>query len=435
MIRTQFILTFCLVPAIAAVTICGCGSSPTPQKAPRATYGKKPLEAQPFQLSAGVAPAIAQGGTATLDRAPESSTAPAVAKLIEEVAAEREPEPVVATTPEVIEEEIAIPEPIIVEPVVVETAEIEIPEVEIVDPDAELPGIVIADPAEPGAIEIVEVELAQEPIIIDEPEVVEDPIRSEEPLINVEFEDEIVTNYADEAHISETLDPTHVDTLILMTGPGKLNILRDPHVDSIIFSAAVIANGKTLGRAPALSSGARVVIDQTALGRPRVRVIDPSQRNGIDYAVDLTVRMPLLEKKSFAVDIQDSMGDISISDFQGELSITSLRGGIEINNGGGTLEISSGKGPCAITGFEGPVKVRDGSGNCSISQITGDLEIWGRAGSLEIRYISGVVTIIDARDGVTVQSVEGNLNLYAVPLADSVIEGVSGSVVSNTGAP
>ena len=385
MIRAQFFLTFCLVPAIAAVTICGCGSSPTPQKAPRTTYGKKPLEAQPFQLSAGVAPAIAQGGTARLDRAPESSTAPAVAKLIEEVVAESEPEPVDATTPEVIEEEIAIPEPIIVEPVVVETAEIEIPEVEIVDPDAELPGIVITDPAEPEVIEIVEVELDEEPIIIDEPEVVEDPIRSEEPLINVEFEDEIVTTYADEAHISETLDPTHVDTLILMTGPGKLNIQRDPHVDNIIFSAAVIANGKTLGRAPALSSGARVVIDQTALGRPRVRVVDPSQRDDIDYAVDLTVRIPILEKNSFAVDIQDSMGDISISDFQGELSITSLRGGIEINNGGGTLEISSGKGPCAITGFEGPVKVRDGSGNCSISQITGNLEIWGRAGSLEVR--------------------------------------------------
>ena len=52
-----------------------------------------------------------------------------------------------------------------------------------------------------------------------------------------------------------------------------------------------------------------------------------------------------------------------------------------------------------------------------------------------MRYISGIVTVIDAREGVTAQSIEGNLNLYAVPLAKSVIEGVSGSVVSKTGAP
>ena len=88
-----------------------------------------------------------------------------------------------------------------------------------------------------------------------------------------------------------------------------------------------------------------------------------------------------------------------------------------------------------MTSFEGPVKIRDGAGNCSLGQISGDIEVWGRNGALEIRYITGNVTAIDGRDGILVQSVEGNLTLYGVPLTDSSIEGVSGSVMSKTGAP
>jgi len=282
-------------------------------------------------------------------------------------------------------------------------------------------------------------EVVEEPVVAEQPEVVEEPVVAAQPIIEIDDESAsdtaIAADFEEDSHISESLDPTHVNTLILMTGPGKLTIEHDPSAEKITFSADVLANGKVLGRATALSSGASIAIDQFALGRPRVRIVDPGNKNGIDYEVNLTVRMPVLEKEPFSLDIQDSSGDIAISEFNGELSITSLYGGIEISDCGGSLDVSSGKGPCNVSGFEGPVKVRDGSGNCFINQITGDVEIWGRGGSLEVRYISGAVTVIDARNGVTVQSIEGNLNLYAVPLNNSVIEGVSGSVVSKTGAP
>jgi DUF4097 and DUF4098 domain-containing protein YvlB len=88
-----------------------------------------------------------------------------------------------------------------------------------------------------------------------------------------------------------------------------------------------------------------------------------------------------------------------------------------------------------VTGFEGAVKVRDGSGDCVLGQVTGNVEVWGRGGNLEIRYISGDLTVIDGREGITVQSVEGNLTMYGTPLSHSTIEGVSGSVMSKTGAP
>ena len=399
MIRTPYYLTLYTFSLIAALTLSGCGSSPSHQTTPRTTYGKTPLQAQPLQLSAGIAPAIARGDS--------GKTEPAAATI----------EPVVAQEPVVIEEPIIAEQPGVIEdPIVADEPE------------------VIEEPAIAEQPEIVE-----EPVVAEQPEVVEEPVVAAQPIIEIDDESAsdtaIAADFEEDSHISESLDPTHVNTLILMTGPGKLTIEHDPSAEKITFSADVLANGKVLGRATALSSGASIAIDQFALGRPRVRIVDPGNKNGIDYEVNLTVRMPVLEKEPFSLDIQDSSGDIAISEFNGELSITSLYGGIEISDCGGSLDVSSGKGPCNVSGFEGPVKVRDGSGNCFINQITGDVEIWGRGGSLEVRYISGAVTVIDARNGVTVQSIEGNLNLYAVPLNNSVIEGVSGSVVSKTGAP
>ena len=399
MIRTPYYLTLYTFSLIAALTLSGCGSSPSHQTTPRTTYGKTPLQAQPLQLSAGIAPAIARGDS--------GKTEPAAATI----------EPVVAQEPVVIEEPIIAEQPEVIEdPIVADEPE------------------VIEEPAITEQPEIVE-----EPVVAEQPEVVEEPVVAAQPIIEIDDESAsdtaIAADFEEDSHISESLDPTHVNTLILMTGPGKLTIEHDPSAEKITFSADVLANGKVLGRATALSSGASIAIDQFALGRPRVRIVDPGNKNGIDYEVNLTVRMPVLEKEPFSLDIQDSSGDIAISEFNGELSITSLYGGIEISDCGGSLDVSSGKGPCNVSGFEGPVKVRDGSGNCFINQITGDVEIWGRGGSLEVRYISGAVTVIDARNGVTVQSIEGNLNLYAVPLNNSVIEGVSGSVVSKTGAP
>jgi len=411
MIRTPYYLTLYTFSLIAALTLSGCGSSPSHQTTPRTTYGKTPLQAQPLQLSAGIAPAIARGDS--------GKTEPAAATI----------EPVVAQEPVVIEEPIIAEQPGVIEdPIVADEPEvIEEPVV------AEQPEVV----EEPVVAE--QPEVVEEPVVAEQPEVVEEPVVAAQPIIEIDDESAsdtaIAADFEEDSHISESLDPTHVNTLILMTGPGKLTIEHDPSAEKITFSADVLANGKVLGRATALSSGASIAIDQFALGRPRVRIVDPGNKNGIDYEVNLTVRMPVLEKEPFSLDIQDSSGDIAISEFNGELSITSLYGGIEISDCGGSLDVSSGKGPCNVSGFEGPVKVRDGSGNCFINQITGDVEIWGRGGSLEVRYISGAVTVIDARNGVTVQSIEGNLNLYAVPLNNSVIEGVSGSVVSKTGAP
>jgi hypothetical protein len=398
MIRITAILTFTVFSMMTSLIFSGCGSAPDRETTVQSTYGRTPLEAQPLQLSAGVAPAISQGTRGNTKPDNQAIPEPVVARVIEEIAAKKAAEPIAEVPPEVIAEPIinvAIdenPDPI---------GEIKPTEVTATE--------VIA--TEITATEVIAIEV--KPTVIPAPEVIAEK----------------------ETQISENLDPRNVDTLILMTGPGKLIIEQDAAATDFTFSAEVISRGQTLDRARSLAAGADIIIDRTAPGRPRVRIVEPRLENGEECQIDLTVKIPLLQQDRFALDIQDSNGDIDISGFSGELSITSLRGALAVSDSGGSLDISSGKGPCTVRGFTGPVKIRDGGGNCAISEISGDVEIWGRGGSLEVRYISGVVTVIDAREGVTVQSIDGNLNLYGVPLGDSIIEGVSGSVVSKTGAP
>ncbi|MGE4619985.1 MAG: hypothetical protein AAEJ04_09290 [Planctomycetota bacterium] len=398
MIRITTILTFTVFSMMTSLIFSGCGSAPERETTVQNTYGRTPLKAQPLQLSAGVAPAISQGSQNQSETDNLAIPEPVVARVIEEIAAKKAADPIAEKQPEVLTE------PIITEPIINVAID------EKPDPVDEI------QPTEVTATEVISAEVIN--AVARPTEVTAAEIIAEK-----------------ETQISEKLDPRNVDTLILMTGPGKLIIEQDTAATDFTFSAEVISRGQTLDRARSLATGADIVIDQTAPGRPRVRIVEPRLENGEECQIDLTVKIPLLQQDRFALDIQDSLGDIDISGFSGELSITSLRGALAISSSGGSLDISSGKGPCDVRGFAGPVKIRDGEGNCTLSEISGDVEVWGRGGSLEVRYISGVVTVIDAREGVTVQSIEGNLNLYGVPLGDSVIEGVSGSVVSKTGAP
>ena len=277
---------------------------------------------------------------------------------------------------------------------------------------------------EAAAIEVAEV-------VIEEP--VADPIESVETARSTV--ERIPTTPSIHPTITETVATNGLERLTLMCGPGSLTILRDRSANQIVATAEVVCHASDPRRQQKLSDGVRLAIDGSTAGLKRIRVIEPPLEAGEECRVHLNIMIPAADDSGFALKIQDSSGDISVADFSGDLSITSLKGSIDVAGGGGSLIISSGHGPCSVTSFEGPIKIRDGAGDCSLGQISGDIEVWGRNGALEIRYITGNVTAIDGRDGILVQSVEGNLTLYGISLTDSSIEGVSGSVMSKTGAP
>ncbi len=377
---------------ICCVLVAGCGSAPDPR--PVAPVTPEVVDAPEIYLAAGVAPAIArQDATETI----ETST-----RAVEETPAVVEPRAGTSLLQiNDLAEQTPLPDPIIekttAEPVVAET----------------IPQPIEEQPAPPPIV--------AETVV--------------EPEKTIPSRDDRTASSEKETQISATLPIDTLEKLVLMSGPGSLTVTEDPDRSEIVFSADVVIRAAGLQRARQLTDAVRIAIDRPAGARPRVRIVEPALQGSEECLVHLTVQVPAGATDRFSFDIQDSHGDIAFHGYRGPLSITSLHGAIEVIDGAGELDISSGSGPCSVTGYEGNVKIRDGAGNCSIGQISGNVEVWGKAGSLEIRYISGNVTAIDGRNGITVQSIEGNLTMYGIPLGDSTIEGVSGSVMSKTGAP
>lgn len=415
---------FMLVLPLLLLTSCGSTpqQQPRPQQTPAAVVDFIPIE-----LAAGVAPVFADEEEAGVRPATDGSSGTRLLQLhpTDSVGAVPTEEVVVRIATkeqlEAIDQALAraadarqypapptpAPDPI----KEIETAEVEGAEVEA------------------AAIEVAEV-------VIEEPAV--DPI---EPVEEARSTFERIPTTPSihptitEPTITETVATHGLERLILMCGPGSLTILRDRSANQIVATAEVVCHASDPRRQQELSDGVRLAIDGPTAGLKRIRVIEPPLEAGEECRVHLNIMLPAADDSGFALKIQDSSGDISVADFSGDLSITSLKGSIDVTGGVGSLIISSGNGPCSVTRFEGPIKIRDGAGDCSLGQISGDIEVWGRNGALEIRYITGNVTAIDGRDGILVQSVEGNLTLYGIPLTDSSIEGVSGSVMSKTGAP
>ncbi|HIG05023.1 MAG TPA: hypothetical protein EYQ08_04730 [Planctomycetes bacterium] len=416
---TSGIPGFMLVLPLLLLTSCGSTPQhqPRPQQTPAAVVDSTPIE-----LAAGVAPVFADEEEAGVRPATDGSSGTKLLQLhpTDSVAAVPTEEVVVRIPTseqlEAVDQALAraadarqypappIPAPDPIEEI--ETAEVETAEIEV------------------AAIEVAEVvieEAAADPI---------EPVEAARSTV-----ERIPTTPSIHPTITETVATNGLERLTLMCGPGSLTILRDRSANQIVATAEVVCHASNPRRQQELSDGVRLAIDGPTAGLKRIRVIEPPLEAGEECRVHLNIRIPAADDSGFTLKIQDSSGDISVADFSGDLSITSLKGAIDVTGGVGSLIISSGHGPCSVTSFEGPIKIRDGAGDCSLGQISGDVEVWGRNGALEIRYITGNVTAIDGRDGILVQSVEGNLTLYGIPLTDSSIEGVSGSVMSKTGAP
>ncbi|NRA75298.1 MAG: hypothetical protein HRU16_05095, partial [Planctomycetes bacterium] len=132
MIRIPVQRTSSVLSVLALLILAGCGSSPDRVATPAPSYARTPVQAQPLQLSAGVAPAIARAGSGNSGPIDQATPAPAVATIeqetpvdvvseisTEEPVVEQEPvaaeEPTIAEEPVVAEESVIIEEPVVIE--------------------------------------------------------------------------------------------------------------------------------------------------------------------------------------------------------------------------------------------------------------------------------------------------------------------------------
>ena len=431
-----------LVYPLTLVTV-GCGGSPERQPVSRTVASD--VQWPPMELTSGIAPSFARDDAVDVDRSSGPDSGTSLLQIVDLTPTSADTEEVTIEVTEVadepvVEAPVSEPEVVEIEDFKVDAIQFEATEIEatvIETTVIEATGIDVSEigftePDEPEAVTTAPVTSAttEEVTPVDAAEVTSHPIE----VIQVTRQETDPVE-EQESLLTEILDPAGIDTLILMSGPGSLSVEGSDSMNDIVIRADVVCRGAGLARQQQLASEVRIAIDRTAPGRTRIRIIDPRLKDGEECHVDVTVAIPTRSDSGLTFEIQDSSGDIFVDGFDGKLSITSLRGAIEVTNCSGSVGISSGRGPCTVTGFEGAVKVRDGSGDCVLGQVTGNVEVWGRGGNLEIRYISGDLTVIDGREGITVQSVEGNLTMYGTPLSHSTIEGVSGSVMSKTGAP
>ncbi len=418
------VLISLLVYPLTLVTV-GCGGPPErPTVTPTVASD---VQWPPMELASGIAPSFARDDAVEVDHSSGPDSGTSLLRIVDLNPTSTDTEEVTEAADEPVVEA-PIHEPEVVEIEVVEVVEVDAIESEGTEIDVSEFGF--TDPAEPVTTAPVNSTTTEEETPIDAAEVTSLPV--EVIPVTRQHPDPAVE---EESLLTEILAPDGIDTLILMSGPGSISVEESDSMNDIVIRADVVCRGTGLARQQQIESEVRISIDRTAPGRARVRIIDARLKDGEECDVDVTVSIPGGSDSGLAFEIQDSSGDISIDGFDGKLSISSLRGSIEVTNGSGSVGISSGRGPCTVIGFEGAVKIRDGSGDCVLGQVTGNVEVWGRGGNLEIRYISGDVTAIDGRDGITVQSIEGNLTMYGTPLSNSTIEGVSGSVMSKTGAP
>ena len=422
------LLTSLLVFPLTLVTV-GCGGPP--ERPTVAPIVASDVQWPPMELASGIAPSFARDDAVEVDHSSGPDSGTSLLQIVDRNPASTDTEEVTIEATEAVVEAPS-PEPEVIEIELVEVDAIESESTEIESTGIEVSEFKFTEPDAPEAVTPAPVtsETAEVATPVEVADVTSNPV--EVIPITRQETDPVVE---EESLITEILDPDGIDTLILMSGPGSLRVTESDSMNDIVVRADVVCRGTGLARQQQIESEVRIAIDRTAPGRARVRVIDPRLEDGEECQVDVTVAIPGGSDSGLAFEIQDSSGDISVDGFDGKLSITSLRGSIEVTEGSGSVGISSGRGPCSVTGFEGAVKIRDGSGDCVLGQVTGNIEVWGRGGNLEIRYITGDVTAIDSRDGITVQSVEGNLTMYGTPLSNSTIEGVSGSVMSKTGAP
>ncbi|MEE2857768.1 MAG: hypothetical protein VX949_10285 [Planctomycetota bacterium] len=424
--RPGIVVLISLLVYALTLVIVGCGGPPErPTVTPTVASD---VQWPPMELASGIAPSFARDDAVEVDHSSGPDSGTSLLRIVDLNPISTDTEEVTIEVTEAADEPVV--EAPIHEPEVVEIEVVEVDAIESEGTEIDVSEFGFTDPAEPVTTAPVTSATTEEVTPIDAAEVTSLPVE----VIPVTRQDPDPA-VEEESLLTEILAPEGIDTLILMSGPGSISVEESGSMNDIVIRADVVCRGTGLARQKQIESEVRISIDRTAPGRARVRVIDPRLEDGEECEVDVTVSIPGGSDSGLAFEIQDSSGDIAIDGFDGKLSITSLRGSIEVTNGSGSVGISSGRGPCTVTGFEGAVKVRDGSGDCVLGQVTGNVEVWGRGGNLEIRYISGDLTVFDGREGITVQSVEGNLTMYGTPLSHSTIEGVSGSVMSKTGAP
>ncbi len=151
---------------------------------------------------------------------------------------------------------------------------------------------------------------------------------------------------------------------------------------------------------------------RTTYRNRRVTVTSRADDDAVTLYVDFEIRVPA----GIAVDIENSVGNISATGMQGDFTADTGSGDVTAQDGTGDVSADTGSGDVTVSGYTGDVSADTGSGDVEIDNVTG--EVSADTGSGDILLTDVEAARVEADTG------SGNIEM----------ERVSGSIYADTGS-
>lgn len=208
------------------------------------------------------------------------------------------------------------------------------------------------------------------------------------------------------------LAATELGTLIANTEAGNLIIIGEPGRNNIEVQASILYYDEEDIELSLERRGDSAVLNASSN-------FNSHRRNS--PIINLTVLVPA----AFALELDDSSGNIQILNLQGNLQITDGSGNINIE-GGHNIGVDDGSGNIEITGASGSVNVKDGSGNIVVREVKGNLSIDDGSGNITAEFIDGNVEIDDGSGSIDINQV-GAINILEAGSGGLSIRNINGN--------
>lgn len=120
-------------------------------------------------------------------------------------------------------------------------------------------------------------------------------------------------------------------------------------------------------------------------------------------SVDLHITAP----QNWALDMQDTSGELSIRNMQNGLIVEDSSGDINIRDVSGGVSVRDSSGDVSLVTITGDINIDDRSGDIEVITATGNVELEDRSGDILIRTVSGNVDIDDGSGDIDVVGIGG----------------------------
>ncbi|NVJ65489.1 MAG: hypothetical protein HWE16_03310 [Gammaproteobacteria bacterium] len=238
-----------------------------------------------------------------------------------------------------------------------------------------------------------------------------------------------------------TLDATNIQSLLVDTGAGSLNIQGKAGIKEIQVKAQISVDGVDKDEADewfadhmnlSLTNDngqaifcASFSYSSKSKCSTKKKLRDSWFGWNDERKIDVTIYMP----ENLALEVDDGSGNTEIRDIASKVFVDDGSGHLEIANIAGNLKVDDGSGDLIITNIQGDLYVDDGSGKLIIDQVTGEVEVDDGSGNIKVTNVAKKVYIDDGSGSVEACHLGGDLTVDDGSGSVDTCDDIKGQVV------